>query len=143
MAFQIQLEALAVQKFKAPVCITIATNAVDENGETIKSEAHFIGLFQCVSIDEARKDMSEMDRLREAGKTLEALAFSAKQLERDFIGFEPHPKHPFPFFVGDQPAQSSPEAVKKLLQSKEARDAIQDAYNKARSGDVATKNSRK
>jgi len=87
--------------------------------------------------------MREMERLRDEGTTNDVLEFAAKQLERDFIGFEPHPKHPFPFLNGDQPVACSPESIKQLLRSKEARDAIQEAYQKARSGDVAGKNSKK
>jgi len=143
MSFQIQLADLATQKFKAPVCIRVPTNAVDDKGNTVMAEAHFVGSFQCVPVEKAREDMREMERLREEGSTNDVLDFAAKQLERDFIGFEPHPKHPFPFLDGDQPVACTPEAIKQLLRSKEARDAIQDAYQKARSGDVAGKNSKK
>lgn len=143
MAFQMQLTALAKQQFKAPVCVRVPTTELDKDGNTVYQEAHFVGLFQCLPVDEARDEMRQMAALQKDGDTNDLMDFVAKQLERDFIGFEAHPKHPFPFLEGDQPAASTRENIKELLLSKEARDAIQSAYSAARSGDIATKNSKK
>ena len=143
MAFQMQLTALAKQQFKAPVCIRVPTTDLDKDGKTVYQEAHFIGHFQCLPVDEAREEMRQMAELQKDGDANVLMEFAAKQLERDFIGFEPHPKYPFPFLHGDQPAASTPENIKQLLLSKEAREAIQAAYSAARSGDVGTKNSKK
>lgn len=137
-----QLNALAKNVFKAPVCVVLPTDKIDDNGETIKAEAHFIATFQSVSEDESDalvdqlKGVDESD-LAKVSKLLK------EQTHRVFIGFEKHPKHPFPFKLGDTDVASTPENIQQLLNSKEVVEAVRAAYNKARAGGVANQNLKK
>lgn len=138
-----QLTALKQQQFKAAICARIPTDQIDAKGNTVFGEAHFVGLFKTQPISFAREQFEQLEVLRESGDTKGALALAAKQLDDAFIGFEKHPSHDFPFLDGDEPIACTPDSIKALLDIKEVREAIQDAFNTARSGDVLTKNSKK
>lgn len=137
-----QLNALAKNIFKAPVCVVLPTEKIDDNGETVTAEAHFIATFQSVSEAEAEVIASQLDGAtdNDIGKLNKLLK---AQLESIFIGFEKHPKHPFPFKDGDTDVVASPDSIRLLLNSKEVADALRAAYNKARAGEAAKKNLKK
>lgn len=137
-----QLNALAKNIFKAPVCAVIPTDQIDENGENVTAKAHFIAIFQSVSEEESEALVGQLNGVNESD-----LARVSKLLKEQtravFIGFEKHPKHPFPFKNGEADVQSSPETIALLLNSKEVVDAVRKAYNEARAGGVADKNLKK
>jgi len=137
-----QLNALAKNIFKAPVCVVLPTNNIDDNGETVTATAHFIATFQSVSEQESDAMVERLNGVTESelGKVSKLLK---EQTARLFIGFEKHPKHPFPFKDGDLDVPSTPENIQLLLNSKEVSDAVRAAYNKARSGEVAKENLKK
>lgn len=137
-----QLNALAKNVFKAPVCAVLPTDKIDENGETIKAEAHFIATFQSVSEDESDAMVEQIKGADESDLT-RLTKLLKEQTRRVFIGFEKHPKHPFPFKVGDSDVASTPESIQLLLNSKEVVEAVRAAYNKARAGGVANQNLKK
>jgi len=137
-----QISELAKNVFKFPVCARLATDKLDEKGNTVIAEAWFIGKFQSVSVEEGTELAKKITAVK-TGDYEGMVETISEQLSRVFLGFEKHPKHPMPFKDGQEDAVSSPETIKQLLNSKEVSDAIQAAYNEARRQDIATKNSRK
>ncbi|TXH98133.1 MAG: hypothetical protein E6Q75_02495 [Rheinheimera sp.] len=137
-----QINALAKNVFKAAVCAVIPTDKIDENGETVKAEAHFIATFQSVSEEETEALVGQLNGVNESDLSRVSKLLK-EQTRAVFIGFEKHPKHPFPFKNGDVDVQSSPETVALLLNSKEVVEAVRKAYNEARAGGVADKNLKK
>ncbi len=130
---------IAEQRFKTPVTIRIPTNDLNDKGKTAYAEATFIGLFRCVPVAEAREHLAELKGLQDSNDVHGAIEVGAKQIEKFFIGFEAVPGKELPF-SGLENDVCTPEAIKALLNSREARDAIQTAYNKARSEDEPGKN---
>lgn len=140
---QFQINALAEKHFKAPVTFRLASDRIDNNGNTLYDTGHFIGVFKAGTVEQSLK---QLDEIREAQDTNDTEALSniiAKQTRDSFIGFEKHPKHPFPFLDGDTEVPSTQDNIAKLLNISEIRDAVQRAYRDARSAEVLTKNSRK
>jgi hypothetical protein len=137
-----QINALAKNVFKAAVCAVIPTDQIDEDGQTIPAKAHFIATFQSVSEAESEALVNQLNTVDETD-----LARVSKLLKEQtravFIGFEKHPKHPFPFKNGDADVPSTPENIAILLNSKEVAEAVRKAYNEARAGGVADKNLKK
>jgi hypothetical protein len=137
-----QINALAKNVFKAAVMAVLPTDKYDEQGQTINAEAHFIATFQSVSEDETEALVSQLNGVNESDLSRVSKLLK-EQTRAVFIGFEKHPKHPFPFKNGDADVQSSPETIALLLNSKEVADAVRKAYNEARAGGVTDKNLKK
>ncbi|EHR42737.1 hypothetical protein [Alishewanella jeotgali] len=137
------IKALAAQQFKAMVTVAVPTNELDKDGGTVFAKAKFVGLFRCVPIETARKQMTELQAMQEAGDTMAAIEAAGKQIEEYFVGFEAVPGEELPFTNDGQPLASTPENIKLLLNSKEVRDAVQFAWQEARNKDVLAKNSKK
>ncbi|WP_041523596.1 hypothetical protein [Gilvimarinus agarilyticus] len=141
---KLNINALAQQHFKAMVTVSIPTEDIDKEGNTVYGKAKFIGKFRCLSVAEGREHLTELEALREAGNALAAVDLSAEQVARFFIGFEAAPSTELPFVDDDDNAlQSTPENIALLLNSSYVRDAIQMTYTKARSEDVVGKNSKR
>jgi hypothetical protein len=137
-----QLKALAKNIFKYPVCAVLPTEKLDDQGNTVFAEAHFVGKFQSASVDEGQEMAKALGEV--SNNDYEGMVAAVnKQLTQVFIGFEKHPLYPMPFKDGDDDVGSSAESIKALLNSKEVRDAIQAAYNEARSKGIERKNSKK
>lgn len=141
---KLNIKALAEQHFKAPVVVRFPTEELDKKGETVFGTARFIGRFRAVPVSEVRKQLEELQQVQDDGDSTKALELAASQMEQYFIGFEAMPGEELPFTDdSEQPLVSSPEAIKLLLNSKEVRDAVQSAWQKARNQDALAKNSRK
>lgn len=137
-----QIQALAKNIFKYPVCAVLPTEKLDDQGNTVFAEAHFVGKFQSASVDEAQVMAKALGEVK-SGDYEGMVQAVNNQLTKVFIGFEKHPLHPMPFKDGDADVSSSPEAIKALLNSKEVRDAINAAYTEARAKGLERKNSKK
>lgn len=137
-----QLHALAKNIFKFPVCAVLPTEKLDAEGNTVYAEAHFVGKFQSASVDEGQEIAKSLGEVKN-GDYEGMVAAVNKQLTQVFIGFEKHPLHPMPFKDGESDVVSTPDSIKALLNSKEVRDAVQAAYNEARSKGIERKNSKK
>ncbi|WP_102798723.1 hypothetical protein [Bowmanella denitrificans] len=138
-----QVDALAKQRFKAPVVVRIPTEDIDSKGHTVYAYAHFVGLFECLPLPQVNEELDKLVQLQKEGKEREALAWADERIATYWVGFEKHPKHDFPFMDGDQQLANTPDNIKRLLQSKEVRDAVTQTYREAREGDPLAKNSRK
>lgn len=141
---KVNINALAQQQFKAMVRVSIPTEELDKDGDTVYGKAKFIGKFRCLSVDEGNEHLTELEAMRESNNVLAAVNLNAEQVQRFFIGFEPVPGTELPFVDDDDNAlQSNPENIALLLNSSYVRDAVQASYNKARSEDVVGKNSKR
>ncbi|MFN4056207.1 MAG: hypothetical protein ACK4GU_15215 [Alishewanella aestuarii] len=137
------IKALAEQKFKAMVTVSIPTAELDKDGNTVFAKARFVGLFRCVPVETARQQLTELQKYQEAGDAMAAVAAASRQMEDYFVGFEAAPGEELPFTGDGQPLVSTADNIRLLLNSKEVRDAVQHAWQDARNKDVLTKNSRK
>ncbi len=137
------IKALAAQKFKAMVTVNIPTEELDKDGNTVFAKARFVGVFRCVPVEAARKQLNELQQMQETGDTMKAIEAAGRQMEEYFVGFEAAQGEELPFTTDGQPLQSNPDTIKLLLNSKEIRDAVQHAWQEARNKDVLAKNSRK
>lgn len=135
---------LAAQKFKAMVLVSLPTEELDKDGNTVYAKARFVGLFRCVPVETAKAQLTELTRLQESGDSLKAIESAGKQIEEYFLGFEAAPGEELPFVDSEgQALTNTPANVKLLLNSKEIRDAVQQSWQDARNKDVLAKNSRK
>lgn len=141
---KLNINALAQQHFKAMVSVSIPTEELDKDGNTVYGTAKFVGRFRCLSVAEGREHLTELEAMRESNNALAAVNLNAEQVQRFFVGFEPAPGTELPFVDDDdQPLQSNPDSMALLLNSSYVRDAVQAAYTKARSEDVVGKNSKR
>lgn len=127
-----EIKALATNVFKALVTVNMPLNEVDENGNTKYGKAEFVGRFQALPVNAARKHLNELQELRDQNKHKEALDLSANQMNEYFIGFEPKPGTELPFTNEGQPLESNADNIALLLNSKEVREAVAKAYHAAR-----------
>lgn len=141
---KIKATALAQKHFKAPVIVTFPTENLTAKGDTEYATAKFIGLFRTLSVEEARKNLAELQEVQKGGDLLESVEVHGKQVASYFIGFEPMPGKEFPITDdNDQALTSSAENIQLLLNSRELASAVTTAYEKARSEDVLGKNSKR
>lgn len=139
-----KISALSEQHFKATVTAKIPTNEIGQGGKTVYGTAKFVALFRCISTSKARANLKELEELRKEDKHVEAIELGAKQTASLFVGFEPVKGNDLPFTDDEGAAiPDSIEARHALLECMEIRDAIQEAYQKAREGDVNGKNSKR
>ncbi|WP_460860990.1 hypothetical protein [Rheinheimera gaetbuli] len=137
------IKALANQQFKALVTVSIPTEELDKDLETVKAKARFIGVFRCLPVDAAMKQLEELQKLQESGDPMKSIAAAAKQMEQYFVGFEPVPGEELPFTADGQALQSNVDNIRVLLNTKDVRDAVQQTWQDARNKDLLAKNSRK
>lgn len=145
---QIQINDLITGRFKKAVNVKFPTEKLNENGDTIYDNATFIGEF--VNINEATKENfnreinalraeaselndndypTELDKQkRRDGISREIESLSINYMQTYFVGFEKHPKHPFPFLVGDKELEPNSDNIKMLLSIQRVREAISDTY---------------
>lgn len=144
----IQLNQLKSGRFKAPVTILFAKDEVDENGNTKFDKLVFVGVFERVSdarreafqdgIKTLRKQAdAEQISWEEAMKGIEAL--TTEYVTDYFMGFEKHPKHPFPFLDdNDQPLTSNAENIEYMLSYSEVQLAVGEAFASVNEKQVQT-----
>lgn len=141
-----QVSALQQRQFKAPVEVKLPSDSVDDKGEMQYDSLHFVVRFRSIPADEARQNLQRIQKLREDDAPLDLLlGESLAQTKSYVLGIEKHPEHTFPFVAADSQsdAEITPHVIAELLNVREIRDAIEDTYNKARSGELLLKNSKK
>ena len=141
MTMQFELSALKQRRFKKPIKIVISLDDIDEKGNTKKGEAHFIAHFVESDKDTAKDTQAKLEVLQanilrlkskhdenpseetfNAFKALEReglevmKAMSVENLAKQFVGFEKHPLHVFPFTEGHEELASTPENIVKLIE---------------------------
>ena len=141
-----QVAALQQRQFKAPVEVKLPSDSVDAQGEMQYDSLHFIARFRSIPADEARRNLQRVQALRTEDAPLdEVLMESMAQTKSYVLGIEKHPEHSFPFVAADgqTDAEITPDVIAELLNVREIREAIESTYNKARTGELLVKNSKK
>lgn len=134
------IKALAEQHFKALVTVRVPTEELDKDNKTVYAEAKFIGRFRMLPVSEVRQQLDDMEASRNSGSSKAVLDLLHKQIEQYFIGFEPVKGQELPFTSDGKALESTPESIALLLDSKEVRDAVQNAWNHARKDGALEKN---
>lgn len=141
-----QISALKEGRFKKEIVIEVPQESVDKTGSTDYEKARFVGVF--INVSEAERDNHQklLAELQSKAEKLEAddeASFDDKQaitkqveeltisfIQKYFIGFENHPRYPFPFFDdNDKEIKSTTENIAMLLGIRLIREQVSDVYN--------------
>lgn len=143
---QFKVSALRDRRFKAPVTILLASDELGADGQLTVDTLKIAGVFRSVPDDEIRLNLQKLDELRtqEVVKSTELMDETRRQIKSYLVGVEKHPEHDWPFYDdAGQPVASSPELIDRLLEVREIRDAVEQAYKDARNSAVLEKNLKK
>jgi len=141
-----QLSALKEGRFKKEVVIQIPQDSVGKTGATNYEKARFVGHFVNVSESEREQYQKLLAQLSEKSEELEndddasfedksAIKHEVTELttsfiQKYFIGFEKHPRYPFPFVDdNDKEITSSSDSIAALLDIRLIREQVSDVYN--------------
>jgi len=140
------LTALIEGRFKKEVVIAIPQDSVGKTGATNYEKARFVGVFVNVSEEERDHHQKLLAELTAKGEQLaedEDASFddinqvksdiqdlSRSFIKKYFIGFEKHPRYPFPFVDdNDKEIESNNDSIEALLDIRLIREQITDVYN--------------
>ena len=143
---QFKLSALKEGRFKKEITIQIPQDQVSKTGATNYEKARFVGEFVNVSDVERDNHKKLLAELSEKAEALDAdtdASFDDKAaVEKDikeltisfiqkyFIGFEKHPRYPFPFVDdNDKEIASTTDNIAALLEIRLIREQVSDVYN--------------
>lgn len=141
-----QISALIEGRFKKEITIEVPQDSVGKSGTTNYEKARFVGVFVNVSESERDKHQKLLAELQDKAELLEAdeeATFDEKNaiskevdeltisfIQKYFIGFENHPRYPFPFFdENDKELVSSNDSIAELLSIRLIREQVSDTYN--------------
>lgn len=142
---QIQIDDLVQGRFKKEIAFDVPQDSVDKTGATNYEKLRFIGQYINVPDEERDNHQKKLAELQaEASKLAEdseagfdeenavkkeILELTHSFIKKYFVGFEKHPRYPFPFLVGDRELPSNEDGIDALLKIRRVREAISDTYH--------------
>jgi len=143
---KIALSALKEGRFKKEIIIEIPQDEVSKTGATNYEKARFVGHFINVSESEREQHQKKLSELSAKAEELEAdedasfddknaikqevQALTISFIQKYFVGFEKHPRYPFPFVDdNDKEITATSDTIAALLEIRLIREQVSDVYN--------------